>query len=207
MTYTHLTTNELVMIEAYYQENIKVSDIVTSLGRSKQTIYNLINYLSKGHSAYDHYNRYKIDKKRCGRNKTTLTQSEKDFIQTHLEQNWSLDVIKGTYPDRVSCSMRTLYRLADRGILKKEDLPWKGKRKPNGHSEKRGKQALRRDLRERADSYPNFKTEFGHLEGDTIVGEKHKSAVITLVERCSKAIITLKTNGRKASDIEASINQ
>ena len=68
--------------------------------------------------------------------------------------------LKGTYPDRVSCSMRTLYWLADRGILKKEDLPWKGKRKPNGHSEKRG-----------------------------------------------KAIITLKINGRKASVIEASINQ
>ena len=207
MTYTHLTTNELVMIEAYYQENTKVSDIVTSLGSSKQTIYNVINYLKEGHSAYDYYNRYKVNKKRCGRNKTSLTQSEKDFIQTHLEQNWSLDVIKGTYPDKVSCSMRTLYRLADRGILKKEDLPWKGKRKPNGHSEKRGKQAFRRDLRERADSYPNFKMEFGHLEGDTIVGEKHKSAVITLVERCSKAIITLKTNGRKASDIEASISQ
>ncbi len=47
MTYTHLTTNELVMIEAYYQENIKVSDIVTSLGRSKQTIYNVINYLKE----------------------------------------------------------------------------------------------------------------------------------------------------------------
>ena len=39
------------------------------------------------------------------------------------------------------------------------------------------------------------------------MGEKHKSVVITLVERLSKAIITLKTNGRKASDIEASINQ
>ena len=48
MTYTHLTTNELVMIEAYYQENTKVSDIVTSLGRSKQTIYNVINYLKEG---------------------------------------------------------------------------------------------------------------------------------------------------------------
>ena len=48
--------------------------------------------------------------------------------------------------------MRTLYRLADRGILKKEDLPWKGKRKSNGHSEKRGKQALCSDLRERVDS-------------------------------------------------------
>lgn len=62
-------------------------------------------------------------------------------------------------------------------------------------------------MRERADSYPDFKTEFGHQEGDTIVGEKNKSAVITLVEHCSKAIITLKTNGRKAADIEVSINQ
>ncbi len=103
--------------------------------------------------------------------------------------------------------MRTLYRLADRGVFKKEDLPWKGKRKSNGHSEKRGKQAFRRDLRERAELYPDFHTEFGHLEGDTIVGEKHKSAVITLVERLSKAIITLKTKGRKASDIEEAINQ
>lgn len=39
------------------------------------------------------------------------------------------------------------------------------------------------------------------------MGEKKKSTVITLVERCSKAIITLKTNGRKAADIETSINQ
>ena len=48
-------------------------------------------------------------KKRCGRNKTSLTQSEKNFIQTHLEQNWSLDVIKGTYSDMVTCSIRILY--------------------------------------------------------------------------------------------------
>lgn len=121
MTYTHLTTNELVMIEVYYQENTKVLDIVTSLGRSKQTIYNVINYLKEGHSAYDYYNRYKVNKKRCGRNKTSLTQSEK-LIQTHLEENWSLDVIKGTYPDKIFCSMRTLYSLADIGVFDKMDL-------------------------------------------------------------------------------------
>lgn len=39
MTYLNLTTNELVMIEAYYQEKIKVSDIATLLSRSKQTIW------------------------------------------------------------------------------------------------------------------------------------------------------------------------
>ncbi|MFV8116594.1 IS30 family transposase, partial [Streptococcus pluranimalium] len=60
--------------------------------------------------------------------------------------------------------MRTLYRLADRGIFKKADLPWKGKRQPNGKTEKRGKQAFRRDIRERSEIYPDFDTEFGHLE-------------------------------------------
>ena len=55
----------------------KVSDIVTSLGRSNRPIYNVINYLKEGTFAYDYYNRYKVNKKRCGRNKTSLTQSEK----------------------------------------------------------------------------------------------------------------------------------
>lgn len=85
------------MIEAYYKEGIKVTDILKALGRSKQTIYNVINYLKEGYSAYDYYKRYKVNKKLCGRNKTSLSQAEKDFIQTHLDLSWSLDVIKETY--------------------------------------------------------------------------------------------------------------
>lgn len=207
MTYTHLTTNELVMIEAYYQAGATVSAIVASLGRSKQTIYKIIHYLEAGHTAYEYYEHYKANKKRCGRRKTQLANSVKAFIHNYLERDWSLDVIKGTYPDKIPCSMRTLYRLVDRGIFDKEDLPWKGKRKLNGKKETRGKQAFRRDIRERAKLFPDFDSEFGHLEGDTIVGKNHKSAVITLVEKQSKAIITLQTDGRKASDIERSLNR
>ncbi len=207
MTYTHLTTNELVMIEAYYQEGATVSAIVASLGRSKQTIHKVINFLKAGYTAYEYYEHYKANKKRCGRPKTQLANSVKVVIQNYLERDWSLDVIKGTYPDKIPCSMRTLYRLVDCGIFDKEDLSWKGKRKPNGKKETRGKQAFRRDIRERAKLFPDFDSEFGHLEGDTIVGKNHKSAVITLVEKQSKAIITLQTNGRKASDIEESVSQ
>ncbi|MGC3639790.1 IS30 family transposase, partial [Enterococcus faecalis] len=45
------------------------------------------------------------------------------------------------------------------------------------------------------------------LEGDTIVGIHHKSAVITIVERITNHIITIKPNGRKALDIEPALNQ
>ncbi len=82
----------------------------------------------------------------------------------------------------------------------------KGKRKPNGHRDKRGKQSFKRHISERSSDYPEFTEEFGHLEGDTTVGAHHKSAVITLVERLSKAIITLKPSGRQAHQIEESFN-
>ncbi|WP_438836439.1 IS30 family transposase [Streptococcus pluranimalium] len=195
------------MIEAYYREGATVSAIVASLERSKQTIHKVINFLKAGHSAYEYYEHYKANKKRCGRLKTQLANSVKVFIQNYLERDWSLEVIKGTYPDKIPCSMRTLYRLVDRGIFNKEDLSWKGKRKLNGKKETRVKQAFRRDIRERAKLCPDFDSEFGHLEGVTIVGQNHKSAVITLVEKPSKAIITLQTDGQKASDIDRSLNR
>ncbi|CDR52235.1 transposase (pseudogene) [Staphylococcus schweitzeri] len=60
-------------------------------------------------------------------------------------------------------------------------LPMKGKRKPNGHSEKRGRQSFKRHISERIEEFSIFNKEFGHLEGDTIVGRHHGSAIITLV--------------------------
>lgn len=81
------------MIEAYYKEGIKVIDIIIALGKSKQTVYNVINFLKDGHSAYDYYEHYRVNMKRCGRTKIRLWQAEKDFIQTRLYQSWSLGVI------------------------------------------------------------------------------------------------------------------
>lgn len=83
----------------------------------------------------------------------------------------------------------------------------KGKRKPNGHKEKRGKQAFTRNIAERKADYPNAAKEFGHLEGDTIVGLKHNSAVVTFAEPISKMIFTFKPASRKAKDVGFVINQ
>ena len=69
------------MIEAYYKESLKVTDIAKALGRSKQTTYNVLNYLKEEHSAYDYYKRYKVNKNRCGRYKTSLSQAEKTLFK------------------------------------------------------------------------------------------------------------------------------
>ena len=78
--------------------------------------------------------------------------------------------------------MRTLYRLGDRGAFLIEEFPWQGKRKTNGHTEKGGKEAFCRSLEEREETYPDFKEEFGHWEGDRICGQKVPSTTVTLVE-------------------------
>ncbi|OWW61925.1 integrase, partial [Enterococcus hirae 57-03-H11] len=117
------------------------------------------------------------------------------------------DVIIGRAERTFSCSVSTLYRRFKTGEFNVLHLPMQGKRKPNGYKEKRGKQAFKRNISERKKDYVVFEEEFGHLEGDTIVDIHHKSAVITLVERLSKAIIALKPEGRKAVDIENPINE
>ncbi|MGX7015126.1 IS30 family transposase, partial [Vagococcus silagei] len=67
MTYTHLTTDELVLIESYYHQTKKVKFDADALNRSKQTIYNVYNALDNGLSIFDYYKRYKSNKKKCGR--------------------------------------------------------------------------------------------------------------------------------------------
>ncbi len=105
-----------------------------------------------------------------------------------------LTSLSGEKERPVSCGMRTLYRLFSKGIFDIDTLPMKGKRKTQWPSGKNGeKQQYQRSIHDRPDNYPDFNSEFGHLEGDTIVGIHHKSAVITLVERLSKVIITIKT--------------
>ena len=71
--------------------------------------------------------------------------------------------------------MLTIYCLVDRGVFSKEEFPCQGKRKSDVHTEKGGKEAFCRSLEEREERYPGFKDEFGHWEGDRIVGKEFQA--------------------------------
>ncbi|HLG26519.1 MAG TPA: IS30 family transposase [Paenisporosarcina sp.] len=207
MSYTHLTKTELVFIEEYHSIGHTGRKIAKTLQRGHETIYRVIRQLLEGFTALDIYHSYKENKSNCGRMNIELPSTEIDYINEKTLLDWTPDVIIGRNENPISCSISTLYRLFKSGVFKQERLPMKGKRKPNGHQEKRGKQAFRRSIIDRDSEHPNYQKEFGHLEGDTIVGRHHKSAVITLVERVSKCIIAIKPAGRKAFNIEDAINQ
>ena len=51
MTYTPLTPNELVMIEAYFHSHQSVLYVANSLHRSRQTIYKVYRFLESGGTA------------------------------------------------------------------------------------------------------------------------------------------------------------
>lgn len=206
MSYTHLTKTELIFIEEYFAINLNGREIAERLKRGSEAVYRVIRQLKKGETAIDIYRQYKKNKQKCGRKPIQLPQDEIEYINQKVDEEWTPDVIIGRMEKHISCSMKTLYRLFEQGIFNQKKLPMKGKRKPNGHREKRGKQSFKRTIEERKQEHPNYEKEFGHLEGDTIVGKHHKSAVITLVERLSKCIITIKPEGRKAKNIEKSLN-
>ncbi|BDP88560.1 hypothetical protein EfmAA818_21560 [Enterococcus faecium] len=57
MTYTHLTPNELVMIEAYFHQETPVAIVAKQLKRGRQTIYNVYNFLKCGGTALEYFER------------------------------------------------------------------------------------------------------------------------------------------------------
>ncbi|WP_337122931.1 IS30 family transposase [Staphylococcus aureus] len=206
MAYTHLNTDELTLIESYYHQNLSVKEISIRLKRSRQTIYNVINAFKSGMSALEYYQEYKQRKSNCGRHRIVLPEEQSDYIRENVADGWTPDTIIGRGERTINCSVKTLYRMFKENIFAVHDLPMKGKRKPNGHSEKRDRQTFKRHISEKIEEFPLFNKEFGDLEADTIVGRRHGSAIITLVERVSKMIITLRPLGRKATDIENALH-
>jgi transposase len=125
--------------------------------------------------------------KRRGAKRKDLSDDDLPYVTDKVSQGWTPDVIIGRGERQLNMSSKTLYRRF------KDDERLnilKGKRKPNGHQETRGKHSSTRSIHSRKDSYSQFDTEFGYLEGDTIVGKKHKSAIITLKPdgRTAKAV-------------------
>ena len=106
----------------------------------------------------------------------------------------------------------TFYNYVDANKIEgfsKEELPMKLKRKTK-NEKKKGKTDPKGTSIEERPFKPNDRTEFGHWEGDTIVGGRNipnSGAVLTLVERKTRFQITIKMYDRKADTVYNAIKR
>lgn len=208
MTYTHLTIDELTTIYSFWKLNKKAYRVAPALHRSAETVYRIYRFLDAGGTLIDYQQHYRRHKQHCGRKPIQLAPDELVYIQAKIQAGWQPDTIINRHERSFSCGVRTLYRIFKRdafGLFAK-DLPMHGQRHPNGYVERRGKAGqLGRDLKTRYQDYPNFKREFGHLEGDTVQGKNHQGAVTTLVERQTKVAIVLNSHTKSSQNVNRSL--
>lgn len=206
MSFNHININQLTNLEVNYYLGVKPRACAQRMRIGKDKVYKYYKLFKQGLTVEKIYNQYLVNKSRCGRKCIILSKEKLEDIDNKLDNDWSLDAIAGkdkrdNKDEKVST--KTLYKLAKQGIIDLKKLRRKGKNNPKGHNETRGKINTCKTIHERDEKYPDAKTsiEYGHFEGDTIVGKARKSAIVTLVEKKSKYIILLKAS-RKSEDVK-----
>jgi len=126
-----------------------------------------------------------------------------------LKEKWSPAAITGWLNSqghnfKTMVCFKTIYNYIDRGQLgvRNIDLMLKVRLKPKKRQVNQQKRILGKSIELRPPEV-NSRQEFGHWEGDTVVGKDNKSAILTLVERKTNKGFILSLKDKSASSVMA----
>lgn len=212
---THLNSEERQIIERLLKKNTNKSKIAQILGRDKSTIKREIKrgsviqrrenpYASRNKNVPDYLDemvyfgevgqrKYEKNRQNCGaKNKVVACSAMVEFVEGMIlgEEKWSPDTaigyakVNNLYPGQEFCT-KTFYNWIDDQLvnIKNIDLLLKVRRKLKKPRRER-KKILGKSIDERP-AIADTREEYGHWEGDGIVGKGHKGHLVTLVERQS----------------------
>lgn len=205
MSYSHFSIEDRNCI-AYGLKNKKsYRSIAKTLGRSHSSVMREI----KRNSITEQYNpsyaqiKYRVRKKKCGA-KLKLTSELHLLINKCIKSRHSPEQIAGRLKRNNSihtvCT-KTIYTWINKGLIasiSKKNLRRKGKKKTNNETRGKigGKNISLRPVK------INTRREIGHWEGDTILGKKGKSAILTLVERKTRFTYLFKLEDKRSYSVE-----
>lgn len=216
--YNRVTFKERIKLSVFMEQGLSLSEIAKKLGRNKSTISREVSRckeievydpsLANYHSFY-----YQGSRRNHFRKLDQNIRLRKEVLKG-LTQRWSPEQIsenlKRAYPKDKSMrisheSIYTYIYVLPRGELKKELINLlrqkkKYRRSRKGEYTKRTTIPELISIEERPKSVEKRSVP-GHWEGDLIIGKDHKSAVGTLVERKTRALILvpLRSKSRSAS--------
>jgi IS30 family transposase len=228
----HLSYSERKIIERQLREKVSKAEIARLLRRDKSTIKREIKrgtvlqfkrnaYESKKNDAPKkiEYWVYFADvgqrvheknRQRCGaKNKAIICQEMVKYVEAEIlsEKKWSPDaaignaIAQGLFKE--TFTTKTFYNWIDDCLVgvKNIDLLLKTRRRPNRPRRER-KKKLGRSIEERPASVEG-REEFGHWEGDGIVGKGQKGFLISLVERKTGIGLLINVGDKKDDKIVA----
>ena len=213
MGYTHLSLAERYYIELERKRGKSLNKIASALGRSQSTISREV----KRNTGLRGYRHQQANNKALQRHKdkpkaVKLTDEVKFLISTCLYYDWSPEQIAGRLKSMglMSLHHETIYNyiLLDKkqGGKLYTHLRHQNKRyrKRYGSSGNRSGIPNRKDIDERP-AEVNHRKRVGDWEADTIIGNQHQGAIVTLDERKTKLRLAAPLPGKRATNVAQAI--
>jgi len=211
MTYHQLTQEERYAITAQLMCGRSQTQIAQLLGRDRSTISRELRRNRTHHD--DKYraekaHSYAVARRRRCRRRPQFTLAEMALVARLLRKKWSAEQIAGTLKKRgtLHISHETIYRRirwdkrAGGDLWRHTRIMSKFGRKRYRSRDSRGVLPGKRSIAERPPEVEQ-RQEFGHWEGDTVMGKDMRHCVLTLVERKTGYAILKKLTSRSKDEV------
>jgi len=204
MQYTQLTQGQRYQIKALLDIGRKQKEIAHQLGVDKSTISREV-HRNRGQRGYRpkqaHEKAVDRRKRKAG---VPILQETWQLIEAKLQLDWSPEQISGWLKKEqlpsVSPEWIYQYVYADKragGTLHRHLRCQKKRRKRYGQYDRRGIIPARRSIELRPETV-KWRERLGDWEGDTIIGKRHRGALVTLTERKSRFTLVRKVAQKSA---------
>ena len=201
MNYTHLSLGERYQIYALIGAEHSINFIARELNRSPSTILREIRR-NKSLRGYRVNNAHKKACARRSNNALSIIADVWDWVTDKLKENWSPQQIAGVHGGLSHMSIyRYIWTNKRKGgrlwqCLRRKAKPYRQRLT----AETRGRINDRVSIHERP-SIVDARTRIGDWEADTIIGQHHKQAIVTLVERKTGLLKMKRVDNKTAQQV------
>ena len=213
MAYTQLTREQRYQIYILKKAGHRQNFIAKEIGVHPSTIS---RELARGRGQRG-YRPKQADELACARKqkryRPRINASTWALIESLLRQEWSPEQVSGwlSKEKRISVSHERIYQYiysdkASGGTLFRHLRCRKKRRKRYGSYDRRGQMPNCRSIEERPKIVDQRKR-IGDWEADTIIGQHHQQAILSLVERKSKLCLLKKVERNTAESVEQAIEE
>ena len=211
--YTQLAREERYQIYVLKGAGHKQSEIAEMLGRHKSTISREL-WRNRGGRGYRPKQAHRVAlARRQAKARARLSQGDWVLIEALIRQDWSPEQIAGRLWEerRLQISHEWIYLhiyedKASGGTLHRHLRCRKKRRKRYGSYERRGTIPGRVFIDERPPIVESRRRR-GDWEGDTLIGKRHRGALLSLVERKSSYTLIERVSRKTAAEVRKAILQ